>query len=152
MINLRRLLFCTLTLALAACAMPKAHAQICSTQTLHGSFGYTVTGSITTSFGPLLAGPFSAVGKINFDGNGHVTTVRSLSDNGFILQGDAGTGTYILNSDCTGSFNITVGPPGNTVVLTLNTVVDDNMELRAIVTNPSTVLIFDGRRLLPIIY
>lgn len=142
---------CALTVIIAAGA-PHAHAQICSTQTLHGSFGYTVNGSIVTSFGPLVAGPFAAVGKIIFDGNGHVTTVRTLSDNGLVLQNDAGTGTYILNSDCTGSFNITVGSPGNSVVLNLNTVVDDNIELRAIVTNAGTALTLDGRLLYPIIY
>jgi hypothetical protein len=87
-----------------------------------------------------------------FDGSGHVTTVRSLSDNGNVLQGDAGTGTYSVNSDCTGSFNITVGPPGDVTTLTLNTVLGDNYELRGLVTNQGAVLVFEGRQQLPLIY
>jgi hypothetical protein len=138
--------------ALACLATPSSHAQICSTHSLRGSYGYTVTGSVVTPFGPLTAGPFAAVGRIVFDGFGHVTTVRSLSDSGNVLQGDAGTGTYSVNSDCTGSFNITVGPPGNVTTLTLNTVLDDNYELRGLVTNQGAVLVFEGRQQLPLIY
>jgi hypothetical protein len=131
---------------------PVASAQVCSNFSLKGSYGYTVTGSITASSGPFVAGPFAAVGRITFDGSGHVQTVRTLSNNGTILQNDAGTGTYTLNKDCTGSFNITVGPPGNTVQLSLNIVLDDNYELRGIVTNTNFVLVFEGKKQQPIIY
>jgi hypothetical protein len=86
------------------------------------------------------------VGRIVFDGEGKVSTVRSLSDDGEVLQNDSGTGTYTLKSDCTGSFNITVGPPGNDIVLNLNIVFDGNGELRGLVTNSGIVLAFDGRR------
>ena len=128
------------------CAANPAAAQMCSNQTVKGSYGYTVTGTIVTSQGPLVAGPFAAVGRITFDGVGGVQTVRSLSDNGFILQNDAGTGTYSMHSNCTGSFNITVGPPGHAIVLTLDIVIDDTAQIRGVVTTPGIVLTFDGRR------
>ncbi len=134
----------------ALCAASVAHAQQCSDRTLKGSFGYTVTGSIVTAVGPLVSGPFAAVGRIVFDGEGHVSTVRSLSDNGNVIQNDSGSGTYTLQSDCTGSFNITVGPPGEAVVLDLNIVFDGSGELRGLVTNPGIVLAFDGRRQNPV--
>jgi hypothetical protein len=130
-------------------AMPAQAMQGCSDQTLQGSFGYTVSGSITASTGPFAAGEFAAVGRITFDGRGHVATVRTLSDNGLVLQDDAGTGTYSVNPDCTGSFNITVGPPGNAAVLNLNLVLDGTREfreIRAIVTNANFVLLLQGRR------
>jgi len=136
----------------ALCAASVVHAQQCSDRTLKGSFGYTVTGSIVTPVGPLVSGPFAAVGRIVFDGDGHVSTVRSLSDNGNVIQNDSGSGTYTLKSDCTGSFNITVGPPGEAIVLDLNIVFDGSGELRGLVTNPGIVLAFDGRRQNPVSY
>jgi hypothetical protein len=146
MSNRLRFLFAQSPLILVLCATAVAHAQPCSDRTLNGSFGYTVTGSIITPLGPLVPGPFAAVGRIVFDGEGKVSTVRSLSDDGEVLQNDSGTGTYTLKSDCTGSFNITVGPPGNDIVLNLNIVFDGNGELRGLVTNSGIVLAFDGRR------
>ena len=150
MSNRLRLLFTLSLPMLALFHASAACAQACSDRTLKGPFGYTVTGSIITPLGPLIAGPFAAVGRIVFDGEGHVTTVRSFSDNGEVLQDDSGTGTYTLKSDCRGSFSITVGPPGNTLVLNLDIVFDDNGELRGLVTNSGIVLTFDARRQMPI--
>jgi hypothetical protein len=122
------------------------NAQTCTNQSLKGNFGYTVTGSIVTGQGPLHPGPFVAVGRITFDGAGGVKTVRSLSDNGFILQHDAGSGTYSMNSDCTGFFTISVGAPGNEITLSLDIVLDDLYELRGVVTTSGIVLAFEGRK------
>jgi hypothetical protein len=129
-----------------------AQSPFCSDRSLNGAYGYTVTGSVTAAFGPLVAGPFGAVGRLVFDGNGHVKTVRTLSDNGGVLTNDSGSGTYVVNSDCTGSFNISVGPPNNVTILTLNLVLDDTDQIRAIVTNPNTVLTLEGRKQLPIMF
>ena len=152
MSNRVKLVFALSISILALCAASVLRAEACSNRTLRGSYGYTVTGSIIAPVGPLVAGPFAAVGRIVFDGEGHVSTVRSLSDNGEVLQNDSGTGTYILKSDCTGSFNITVGPPGNTVILNLNIVLDGNGELRGLVTNQGIVLSLEGRRQNPIFF
>jgi hypothetical protein len=57
-----------------------------------------------------------------------------------------------MNSDCTGSFNITVRPPNATVQLNLNIVLDDLYELRGIVTNTNFVLAFQGWKQYPIKY
>ena len=133
-------------------ALPVAYAQTCSNQTLKGSYGYTVTGTVVSSVGPISPGPFGAVGRITFDGKGGVSTVRTLSDNGAVLPHDAGSGSYTLNSDCTGSFTISVGPPGNQVHLSLDIVLDDTYELRGIVTNTGLVLLFEGRRQFPILF
>jgi hypothetical protein len=129
-----------------------AQSPFCSDRSLNGSYGYTVTGSITSPFGPLVAGPFGAVGRLVFDGQGHVKTVRTLSDNGGVLANDSGSGTYVVNSDCTGSFSISVGPTNNVTILNLNLIIDDTDQIRAIVTNPGTVLTLEGRKQLPIIF
>ena len=55
---------------IALACSSSASAQTCSNQSLKGSFGYTVTGNIVKNVGPLVAGPFVAVGKITFDGVG----------------------------------------------------------------------------------
>jgi hypothetical protein len=147
--DLRQLFF----LAIGALALtPMAVAQTCSDRSLKGSFGYTVTGTITKSSGPLVAGPFVAVGRIVFDGKGGVTTVRSLNDNGYPLQNDSGRGTYTMKSDCTGSFTISVGPPGQQTELDLDIVLDDSYELRGVVTTANVVLVLQGRRQIPVIY
>jgi hypothetical protein len=145
--------FCLLLSGLAVLFIASsASAQTCSNRSLKGTYGYTVTGSILTNQGPLVAGQFAAVGRITFDGAGGVQTVRWLSDNGAIIPNDPGSGTYSMNTDCTGSFNITVGPPGNVITLTLFIVLDDTYELRGIVTTSGIVLTFNGRRQFPVSY
>lgn len=135
----------------------QAKAQ-CAQFSLNGAYGYTVTGTIVAGTGtneppPLFArGPFAAVGRIVFDGKGGVTTVRTLSETNTVVQNDSGTGTYTVNSDCTGSFNITVGPSGHSVQLSLNFVLDGADEIRAIVTNINVILVFDARKQLPIYF
>jgi hypothetical protein len=148
--------FCSLNAIFGAMAAltvaSSANAQVCSNQSLKGSFGYTVTGTITKTTGPLIAGPFAAVGKLTFDGVGGVKTVRSFNDNGFALRGDPGTGTYTMNKDCTGSFTITVGPATSEIILSLDIVLDDTNQLRGVVTTADVVLSLEGRKQLPIIY
>ena len=136
----------------ALSAAPASSAQACSDRTLNGKFGYTVTGTIMQNSGPLVAGPFVAVGRIVFDGKGGVSTIRSLNDNGIVLQNDSGTGTYAINPDCTGTFNITVGPPADQIQLTLSIVLDDTDQVRGVVTTPNVVLAFDARKQLPFFY
>ena len=125
-----------------------ADSKSCDASTLQGSFGYTVTGFINPGSVPaLIPGAFAAVGRLVFDGHSGVTTVRSLSDNGTILRNDAGSGTYTLKADCTGSFSISIATPTGTVALNLDVVVAGNGgEIRAIVTNSGYVLTLQGTR------
>jgi len=52
-------------------------------------------------------------------------------------------GSYTMDADCM------VGPPGDAVQLSLNFVLDDNNGVRAIVTNPNIILLFEARRKQP---
>ncbi len=130
----------------------QANAQ-CNLNSLNGYYGYTVTGNIVAGTGtnappPLFVpGPFAAVGRIHFDGRGNVSTVRTLSETNFVAENDFGTGTYTVDSEtCTGNFSVTVGSPGKQAELSLNFVLDDTNEIRAIVTNRNIILLFQARK------
>jgi len=68
----------------------------CSTNT-GGTFGFTASGSIVG------VGNFGADGQITVDGAGHVSGIESSSVAGKIKSNIPFTGTYKLNSDCTGT-------------------------------------------------
>ena len=129
------------TLLLSAFLFPasvlEAGDKACSTASLQGAFGYTVTGFSST-------GPFAAVGRLVFNGSGMVTTTRTLSNAGTVVQGDSGSGTYMLGADCTGSFTINASGLGQ---LRVDIVVDDQGDqIRGIVTNPGFTLTLEGRK------
>jgi hypothetical protein len=131
------------TLAIFANA-PKAQAQpTCTNATLTGSFGYTNTGTILA--GPE-AGPFGGVGRQTFDGKGNTQATATVSVNGTIYHATI-KGTYVVNSDCTGSMTL-VGSAGtetftNHVDLVI---VLGGTEFRAINTDPGIVLTTVGKK------
>lgn len=122
--------------------VPKAQAnenEACSNATLHGSFGYTSTGTLLDTFvPPPFAGPFAEVGKQTFDGKGKTEATATISSNGNINQAVAIDGTYAVNSDCTGSMTLNIPAFGATVHADF--VIDrDAEEIRAIVTEAGVV-------------
>ena len=134
---------CLIALAGAAQATGPL-SERCTVATLKGSYGYSVTGALTA--GPS-AGPFAAVGRFTFDGLGTFQNVRTISRNGTILPQVAGTGTYTVNTDCTGSVVFT---DGGVVTLGTDLVIDDRGDgIRMIATSPGTVLVVSGRKQFP---
>jgi hypothetical protein len=110
----------------------------CSNATLHGSFGYTSTGTLLDTYvPPPLAGPFAEVGRQTFDGRGNTEGTATLSANGNINKVTI-EGTYTVNADCTGSMTLNVSPLGVTVHADF-VIDDDGAELRAIVTDSGLV-------------
>jgi len=99
----------TFTLAaIAAVGMglaPTARAaeKGCATWTLLGTFSRLDTGTVLASPGG--AGPVAYVGTFTFDGNGNVTGATTYSISGIIGTGTQ-TGTYTVNSDCTGTITV----------------------------------------------
>jgi len=103
----------------------------CSNATLHGSFGYTSTGTLLPSYvPPPFAGPFGEVGRQTFDGNGNTDATATLSANGNINTVTI-QGTYTVNPDCTGSMTLNVSPLDATVHADF-VIDDDGAELRVI--------------------
>jgi hypothetical protein len=114
----------------------------CSLRSLNGCYGSTITGTLV---GGPMAGPVAGVVLQNFDGEGGLTQIDTVSINGItIAQGRHSSGTYTVNPDCTGSatLNFPDQPP-----LQLNFVLDDHRrELRAVVTNPGLTTTSVGRK------
>lgn len=94
----------------------------CTTNTLFGEYAFTVSGQV---YGPTgaVAQQRDGVAMTYFDGAGHLTQVDWVMSNGLPLPGPADkagfhtfeTGTYTVNSDCTGAAQINFpAPPGST--------------------------------------
>jgi hypothetical protein len=78
----------------------------CSLRTLNGCYGFTFSGSI------IGVGPIVGIGVTNYDGQGHFTGTETVNVNGSGGIPQTSTGTYTVNSDCTGSEVSTVSPGG----------------------------------------
>jgi hypothetical protein len=91
--------------------LPKVHAQeeelqACSAATLNGRYGLTFSGYSTTGAVPALTSasiPVAGGGLVTFDGKGNLSASETVNLGGLIEPVDV-TGTYTVNSDCTGSF------------------------------------------------
>jgi hypothetical protein len=70
-------------------------AGICAVAGLHGGYGFLREGTTT-------AGPLAAVGVMSYDGAGNWTATQSLSRNGTFSFDETTSGTYTVNSDCSG--------------------------------------------------
>jgi hypothetical protein len=117
----------------------------CSIASLQGTFAYTGTGFIVTPVA--FAGPFAEVGTQTFDGKGATTTTFTASQNGNIFSASF-RGTYTVNSDCTGTFNLSDPASGLTVPVFF--VIDDNLrEFQAVETLPGAVVTRIARKQFP---
>ena len=122
----------------------------CSNKTAVGSWGFTSTGSI-----PVI-GLVAAVGIFTADGAGNLSGSQTRSLAGAIAD-ETFTGTYTVNSDCTGTDVIQVYEAGVLVrTSTLKVVYDQNgREARAIFqsvvlpngTSLPAVLTIEARRI-----
>jgi len=84
--------------------------QECTEQILTGSYGYSFSGfsgpfATTTSFF-LGEGRVGAVGLATFDGAGGLIARDTLARSGTLAIRHAGTGTYSVNTNCTGHASI----------------------------------------------
>jgi hypothetical protein len=71
----------------------------CTVASLHGSYGYYLSG-------PLIGlGPVAAVGIATLNGAGGLSAVDTVSNNGVIGRRN-GSGVYTMNSNCTGSVSL----------------------------------------------
>lgn len=151
--TIAKTLVITVATALALGIAPQAMAN-CSNATLRGAYAFTSTGS-TTAASPAGAGLVAEVGTQTFDGNGNTIGTATLSGNGTLFQLSI-TGTYQVNSDCTGTFTLMVTFPASsgigTIPVHVSFVIDGiGTELRAIETDPGDVItrIYERILLLP---
>ena len=104
----------------------------CSVATLHGSFGFTFTGTART---PTAVSQRGGIGRYVIDGIGNLVGAITSNADGVVLRRPL-VGTYIVDADCTGSIAIdfTDALGGHA---TFDMVIDDDgKEIRTVSTPP----------------
>jgi DNA/RNA endonuclease YhcR with UshA esterase domain len=129
---------------LGSITMQQAYAQqkdptTCTLATLNGLYVFDATGYNIVNGTPI---PKAVAEFLNFKGDGTLTSVATLSVNGNIVQNDAaGTGSYAINQDCTGT--LTFSPSGLTFDLFI---AHNGSRFHMIETVTGTVLAGSARR------
>jgi hypothetical protein len=91
--------------------LTKVHAheealEACSAATLNGTYALTFSGLTTRGPVPAAINNFTPVaggGLVTFDGDGNLSASETVSVGGLVNPVNT-TGTYTVNSDCTGTF------------------------------------------------
>src|SRR5215210_5078814 len=113
-------------------AVPKLQAEKkadCSNASLQGGYGF-LHGQTVVPAGT----PFAALGRWNFDGKGKFTNTLTINDNGTVAR-IKDSGTYTVDTDCTGKIFILGGTGTIEIVL-----VDGGNEFFSLATNPSSIV------------
>src|SRR5260370_742853 len=100
----------------------------CDATILNGGYGYSLTGPIFDNAGNLNF--FSVAGRFLPDGQGGLNGKDTFSFDGSIVRGRTYTGTYTVNSDCTGS--ITLSDPTNGTINADVVITNDGNELQLV--------------------
>lgn len=136
--NLAKAMTITAVLGFVLGESPAAKAADvgCSNTTLRGTYSDQDTGTIVG------VGPFAGVNVDTFDGKGNVTINGMSSVNGSVSAG-VETGTYQVNSDCTGTYTVS----GGGLTIDAYFVIDQNgNELKIVITDPGNVINCIARR------
>ena len=128
----RAAFFAMLLHSLAAVAQAQGHV-ICTPAMVAGSWAYTETGTLYVPTGPV---PIAIVGSYTIDANGTLQGARTSSVGGTIATATI-KGTATLNSDCTGTLELSFYSQGQLVNTAEKNVVYLNYatEARAIITS-----------------
>jgi hypothetical protein len=104
----------------------------CSNRTLRGDYGFSIDGQILAGPSPI---PVRGVAMTHFDGHGNLSQVDYVTVNGVGgTDWRPATGSYDLNSDCTGTMVLDFPDPSPNLRLRL-VVVDRGREIRTVVEN-----------------
>jgi hypothetical protein len=110
--------------AILAVIVPGAQARQCSLNSTAGKYGFTLNGVVITPNG---AAPMAAVGKAVLEASGNVSGTEARSVGGGFAD-ETFTGTYTVNSDCTGTTTLQFFENGNLVRTSVLSIVFDNNE------------------------
>ena len=120
---------------------------VCSDATLKGYYGFQITG--TRPAPSILSGIQATPGTTEqvvgvvvqiFDGKGGFTQTDNVKGSlSGITPDRAGTGTYSVNPDCTGTF--TVNNPGNPPIVNRFVIADNGESLLTAVVSPQPVMV-----------
>jgi hypothetical protein len=95
--------------AVAQSTTPESNGGHCSNRTLSGAYGYSSQGQVLPP-PPGVPAPFTSTGIARFDGRGNVSWVEHTVIGGAQQGSDwtpSTSGTYTVNSDCTGTMVVT---------------------------------------------
>ena len=122
--NMARTLFGFIFLAALLGTPGSAHARSCSLTGAAGKYGFTLTGVVIVSTGPV---PIAAVGRAVLNDSGNVSGTESRSVGGGFAD-ETFTGTYAVNHDCTGTATLNFYVSGQLVRTSILSVVFDDHE------------------------
>jgi hypothetical protein len=116
--------------------------HLCSVRGVAGAFGYVVTGVRNG------VGPVAGAGQLTFQRDGSVTGGKqTVSFNGVIAD-ETYAGTWTINADCSGSFEVVVDSPIAPRTSHVDVVwVEDGNGAKAIFTDAGTILTADAKRI-----
>ncbi len=112
------------------------HGNECTRGSLKGPYGYVFSGlQFPSPPSPVGVGAVAAAGLIAFDGEGGLTA-QDTFNNGVTISHRTGTGTYTVDSDCTGSAELGGDFGGLSFYFVI---VSRGREFSFLVTNPGTL-------------
>ena len=121
--NIIRLTLAILSFAvLLASLAPAAHAATCSTATVAGNWGLTLTGTLLLPTGPV---PAAAVVRATADINGNLTGTEGRNVGGGYAD-ETFNGNWTVNADCTATGTVSFYQAGQLVRTSVLTLVFDN--------------------------
>ena len=139
-------LVAVLTLTTSVALADDDHRNPCSNKTIKGQYGWSYSGQVLPGAGPPFAvGPIAGVAMFTYDGRGQLSLVDSTVYNGVSFPAvpfsNPNVGTYSVNADCTGVFDITsLGLTGSMVIMEGGKIIHD------VITNPNTAITGVGVR------
>jgi hypothetical protein len=122
-----------LTLGALGSGYAQSGSVACTNKLIAGNYGFTIQGNKLAGPGPI--GPQVGVAMTRFDGKGSFTQIDTVTINGEVVADfthTPATGTYTVNSDCTGTFTITF-TDGRPPVVANFVVVHNGLEIDAVV-------------------
>jgi len=131
--------------ALGLAPMAKAERKECSVATLEGSYVRKDTGFVMAA--PATAGPLASVVLVTFNSNGAFTWAGFASLNGNVSE-SRGTGTYTVNSDCTGTYT-SLSSTGRTGAAFF-VIADNGNEIHILPTNAGASITCIARKVFPV--
>jgi hypothetical protein len=124
-----------LTLAGLGSGRAQSNSPACDNRLIEGNYGFSLKGTKLAGMGP--TGPQTGVAMTEFDGKGTFTQIDTVTINGEVVADfthPRATGTYTVNSDCTGTFTINFKDDRPTVVTNF-VVVEGGSEIDTVVTS-----------------
>lgn len=120
-------------------------SKFCNNRLLNGNYGFAVEGYKLAGPVGSPTGPMRGVAMTTFDGNGNLTQLDTVVVNGVKISDfteEKATGTYQVNPDCTGTFNIKFPSGDPRPPVTANLVITENgNEIDTVVIDPPGALL-----------